>query len=229
VSSLLIKAGLAVLHNYTSFSNNLKQYCKITTGFLLVAILFSCKQQSKKIEDEYGNGTSLAINKNLRVELKGKLSFDINFEEYRQIRNEKNRREYLAKKRNSNPEKHGLITKEERVLYNQFEKIGLIRGNYFLIDSFRAKVNHKNGLQFSSTDEMYLKLYNDSLTEDKWVKFFFKGDSLRIQIDRIQLQNFDCVFIDVINGGNKELVILENYHIAWGERFELFVYEIKIK
>lgn len=207
----------------------MKQYFALAAFFIPIAICFSCTQQFKKIEDEYGNGTSLAINKNLRVELKGKVVATRSYDSIQKIQSEKDRKAYMAKQEKTNPKIYETVPNQDSIIINQFIAIGLIKGSELIIDNFKSQANDTGGLIMQSGEKMELKFYGDDLNGDIWVNIFFKNDSLRIYIDRIKLQKLQYAFIDVIKGGNKELVVLENSYIRFGDRFELFVYEIRVK
>jgi len=58
-------------------------------------------------------------------------------------------------------------------------------------------------------------------------KISFSKDVIEIDTNATPLQELDYTFLDIIPGGNKELVFLDDYYIMNGYNFDLKVYEIK--
>ena len=59
------------------------------------------------------------------------------------------------------------------------------------------------------------------------LKIFFSNDSVDIDTKDSGWQKLDYAFLDVIPGGNKELVFLNAYYIMNGYNFDFKVYKIK--
>ena len=74
-----------------------------------------------------------------------------------------------------------------------------------------------------------MNFYHSQLTDRMHIKFFFEKDSLDINTDAGSLQDLNYKFLDVIPGGNKELVFLDSRHISNGDNFDLKVYQIVLQ
>jgi hypothetical protein len=203
----------------------MKQCYKKATLFLMLFISFSCNQLPQNVEDDYC--TIKARTKFMEIEVKGKVLSRRTYAGIQGITDKKEREAYLTKQENSNPELYSRLSKEDTVLINQFVRLGLIRGNEFLINNFNPQTKDTCSLLQQSGEKLQLKFYNDSATGKIWFNMYFKEDSLKINTGATTLQNLDYAFLDVIPGGNKELVFLDDYYIMNGDNFDFQVYEIK--
>ena len=169
----------------------------------------------------------MAATKSLRIELKGTIRSRRTYAGIQGITDEKERDKYLTQQENSNLELYDVRSKEDSVLIHQFASIGLISGNEFLIKNFKPQTEDTCGLLLPASGKMQLKFYSDSVTGKIWFTTYYKNDSLQINTGGTTLQNLDYAFLDVIPGGNKELVFLDDYYIMNGDNYDFLVYEIK--
>lgn len=230
-AALISTAIRQPVNNNLSFSNHLKKYFIIAAFFIWAAFLFSCTQNVKQKESKVESTTSVTsvAEKAISVELKGTLRSRRSYSNIQFMDNEKEIDDYLAKQEKSNPEIHPTMSKDDSVLFERFEQLGFIKDYSFLLKRFKPLTKSSNILQTFPGDIVHFKFYNDSATGHICFKAFYKSDSLQINTGATTLQNLDYAFLDVIPGGNKELVFLDDYYIMNGDNFDFLVYEIKTK
>ncbi len=209
----------------------MKQYYLFAALYLLAAFLFSCKQNTKQKENNTENTTSIvrAVEKIISIELKGILRTRRSYSNIQFMDNEKEIDAYLAKQRKSNPELYTGLNKEDSIWVERFEQFGFIKNYTFLIEKFKPQTNNTCSLLPSSGDTVRFKFYQYPATTQMWFACFFKGDTVNVNTDSFTPQNLDYAFLDIIPGGNKELVFLNDYYIMNGDNFDFQVYEIKTK
>lgn len=171
----------------------------------------------------------MASTKHLRIELKGTVPSRRTYAGIQGITDENERDKYLTQQENSNPELYDVRSKEDSVLIHQFASIGLISGNEFLIKKLKPQTADTCSLKITQGENLHFTFYNDSATSKIWFKIFCRSDSLLINTGATTLQNLDYIFLDVIPGGNKELIFLNDYYIMNGDNYDFLVYEIKVK
>jgi hypothetical protein len=185
----------------------LKSFYKITAAIFLATFLFSCN--CKQIE----------------VKLIGEIRTRRTFADIQSIDNEKERSQYIAQQEKSNPWLYDSSL--DSILIRQFERLGLIKNNELLEKEFKPETKQKTNFIDRVNRSFPVEFFNDSLTGYTHFKIFFSGDSVDIDTNATSLQNLDYAFLDVIPGGNKELVFLDDYYIMNGFNFDLKVYAIK--
>ncbi len=205
----------------------MKQYFIIAAFFAGAPFLFSCSPQSKRIEGDYG--TEMAASKYLQVELSGKVLLRRTYASIQSIRDEKEREAYLDKQQASNPELYNALCIKDSILIKQFAALGLMKDNGFLINNFKPQTTDTCSLLTELGEKLQFYFYSDSATGKIWFNIFYKSDSLQINTDATTLQKLDYAFLDVIPGGNKELVFLDDYYLMNGDNFDFLVFEIKTK
>jgi hypothetical protein len=207
----------------------MKQYYLIAAFFLLAAFLFSCKQNTKQKENNTENTTSItqAVEKKpISIELKGILRTRRSYSNVQYMDDEKEMYIYLAKQKRSNPELYTGLSKEDSILINQFVRLGLIKRGELLLRAFKKQTKQVDGFTDVSGQKMIIKFYNDDSSHTHF-KVFCNMDSTDVNTGAISLQNLDYAFLDIIPGGNKELVFLDDYYVMNGDNFDFKVYEIK--
>jgi hypothetical protein len=209
----------------------LKQYFIRAAFFAGAAFLFSCKQNIKQSEVKFEHKAQPFVTpqKLISIELKGTLRTRRSYSNIQFMDDEKEIDAYLARQEKSNPELYAGLKKEDSIWVERFKKLGFIENYGFLIRKFKPQTKSTSSLQTSSNDTVRFKFYNDSTTTQMWFTCFFKGDTVNVNTGTFTQQNLDYAFLDVIPGGNKELVFLDDYYIMNGDNFDFLVYEIKIK
>ena len=193
----------------------------------VAAFLFSCNQKNKNVPD------AISQPKKPKIEVKyiGHVLTRRTFAEIQFIRNKKERDRYEARQERSNPEVCAYFSKEDSLLVGQFERLGIIKNGEFLQKKFKPQTAPETEFIDASGRYIHTKFFNSLQMDHVHFKFYYKNDSLDIDTDiyPLQNQNLHYTFLDVISGGNKELVFLDECYIMNGYNFNLKVYQIDIQ
>lgn len=194
---------------------------------MTVAFLFSCDQEKAEKKAKHTIPSLVVIKKEIEVTFIGEVRTRRTFAGIQFIDNDKERDKYVADQEKSNPTVDSRFTATDSMLIEQFERLGLIKDDEFLEAKF--KLQTKEMVVFADrAKQLYpIHFYNNSLTGNTHFKIFFSKDSIDIDTKATPLQDLDYAFLDVIPGGNKELVFLDDYYIMNGYNFDFKVYEIK--
>lgn len=192
---------------------------------LSVTFIISCnnkKADSKQQEGKAGNRNRIVVNY-VGVVPTRKTYSDIQF-----IKNKKERDAYLKKQEASKPLVYDALDSISSFLVTRFEILGIIKKGELLLQKFKSQSDEKTIYVDSSGKRISLSFFPNQLTGQYHFKLLFATDSVDVNTGATTLQNLDYAFLDVIPGGNKELVFLNDYYIMNGDNFDFMVYEIKI-
>jgi hypothetical protein len=192
----------------------------------MAAFLFSCSQ---KDAEEKGKSLLQSTKPKIEVRLIGEVRSRKSYSNIQFMDNKKEIDNYLIKQEASNPvvyDTSGLISK---MLATQFERLGLIKNGEILLKNFKKQTDEKTTYTDSIGREISILFYHSQLTDHYHFKLLSATDSVDIDTGGTNLQDLDYAFIDVIPGGNRELVYLNDYYIMNGDNFDFKVYEIKIR
>lgn len=188
----------------------------------MAAFLFSCI--SEKSEE---GGIQTSENDKIKVRFVGEISARRTFADIQFIEDEKEKEAYIEKQEKSNPVLMNDLYKDQ-FLISQFERHGLVKYNELVLTNFKFLTDSTTQLTANSGELFHLRYFYDSITGHTHFKVYCKKDSLGVDTGADPLQNMDYVFLDIIPGGNKELVFLDDYYIMLGYNFIFKIYEIWI-
>lgn len=140
--------------------------------------------------------------------------------------NEKEIDAYLAKQEKSDPELYAGMKKEDSIWVNRFEQLGYIKNYSFLVKKLKLQTKTNTSLLTSTRGKVLFNFYRDTLSSQMCFTALFNADTVKINTQASTLQNLDYFFADVIPGGNKELVFLDDYYFMNGDNFYFQIYEI---
>ena len=123
--------------------------------------------------------------------------------------------------------------KPDTVLLKTFQDLGLVNNDELILRKFNSckiyDYDHRKALFTLS----------DSLQKELAVELCYKGgyhqfglcvadgqQTAEIEIDGWYFEGLKYMLLDIIEGGYKELVILNNYYIMNGDNSDLFIYQI---
>jgi hypothetical protein len=193
----------------------------------MAAFLFSCNQ--KDAEEKGKNGFQVSTKPKIEVRLIGEVRTRRSYASIQFMESQKEIDAYLEKQYASNPTVAYLSDSTSKFLILQFEKLGLIINGELLLQNFKKQTEEKAIYVDSSGRKVSLIFFHSLLTGHYHFKLLTAADSVDIDTGGTNLQDLDYAFIDIIPGGNKELVYLNDYHIMNGDNFDFKVYEIKIR
>ncbi len=186
---------------------------------LVLTTILSCKSKATNTKPAF-------------VEYIGELRFRKTYADIQFMNNEKETDEYLAKQSNSNPI---LLTDTADPIFfiaDRLNQLGLLRKDTrniyeLLLPKFNFQTEDSSSFHTSSETKYKLKFYTDSSGGTTLLKLISTKDSIIIDTKSTPLQDLNYTFLDVIPGGNKELVFLHDYYIMNGDNFDLKLYIIK--
>lgn len=203
---------------------------RILSFFLIVVILHSCTEAKQKSEVDKKNIRPKIINqKNLVIRKVDDLRFRRSYAD-RQFRKMSDG-EYERIKR-SNP---GGYSNYDTSLLKKFREIGLLDKNYDLfLKKFKSlkivDFDHQN-VSFQIQDSIQNKLNCEFRRVDKTSKYTLSvSDGLlnsKIDVDGFYMADLKFMLLDIVPGGYREVVILNDYYIMNGDNSDIFIYEIK--
>jgi hypothetical protein len=208
----------------------LKNLHRIIAAISLAAILFSCNQ--KKTEKDQVQIISDTTNDKKQIEVRYLGEF-ISRRSYAKLqtpefynKSEKEVDKYLEEQENKNPI---IIKLSGSNLITHFKRLGLVKKNEFLQNNF--KYSKKELFEYAdSAGKIYkIKLVRSKTNSPAMLTVYSATDSIVVDTKKYFFPEFRFAIIDFVPGGNKELVLLDEYHISNGDNFDLIVYEIKTK
>lgn len=109
------------------------------------------------------------------------------------------------------------------LLITQFERIGLVKNNEFLQSVFKLELKPITTFTDNQHQVFKLEFFNENSSGKVHFKIASPSSSIDMNTHANPLQNLDYAFLDIIPGGNKELVYLDEYYIINGFNFVLKV------
>ncbi len=117
--------------------------------------------------------------------------------------------------------------KQDSILVSAFEKLGIIKNYEIRLDKFICQNDSIISFIDNLGNKLFLKYYYNTISQHLHFKLSNSMDTIDVDTQSSPTQNLDYAFIDVIPGGNKELVFLDDWHISNNDRFHFKVYQIE--
>jgi hypothetical protein len=192
----------------------------------MAAFLFSCSQ--KDAEPKGKSSLQSSAKPKIEVKLIGEVLTRKSYASIQFMKDQEEIDAYLEKQHSSNPTISYEADSISKYLISQFERLGLIKNGELLLQNFKKQTKEKTIYSDSSGREISLVFFHSQVTDHYHFKLLSATDSVEIDTGGTNLQDLDYAFLDVIPGGNKELVYLNDYYIMNGDNFDFMIYEIKI-
>lgn len=130
---------------------------------------------------------------------------------------------YIKREQKSEP---WLYSSADSTLEKLFQQAGLVVNKRFLLSKFNSDTAKETIFIAANTQKYPLTFYTDSTTGTTHFKIKDGTKNIDINTEANDMQQLDYAFIDLIPGGNKELVFLDDYYIMNGDNYHFKVYEI---
>jgi hypothetical protein len=192
----------------------------------LTAFLFSCNQKNVKEIDT--NSLKSLPKPKIEVRLVGAVRSWKSYADAQFMHDDKEIDAYIEKQTKGNPNVEIAFDSISKVLIRQFKKLGFIKNEEFLLYKFRKQTAENTIYLDSSGRKIKLIFFRSPTSEYFHFKLLFATDSVEVDTRATTMQDLDYAFLDIIPGGNKELVFLDDYYFMNGDHFDFEVYEIKI-
>ena len=202
-------------------------FYKMAAILSVAAFLCSCTHSSEK-NKEVINPSPTKKSK-IEVTFIGEVESRRSFSNIQFMKSEKEIDAYIARQEKSNPTVGSVFPAKDSFLLTQFEKLGVIKNGEFLQKEFKPQTTLETDFTDALGRSVHMNFYHSQLTDRMHIKFFFEKDTADVNTDAGNLQDLNYKFLDVIPGGNKELVFLDSRHISNGDNFDLKVYQIVLQ
>ena len=116
----------------------------------------------------------------------------------------------------------------DSIFRKRFEELGIVKGKELLLNNFRDSDKPDSTLTTATGKEIRVHFKKDTVrgTDNRIVVV---GDNATAETNAAIYYNLKYALLDIIPGGNKEIVILNYHYLSNNELYYLDVYEIKIK
>lgn len=191
---------------------------------LSITFIISCNNKKADSKQEVKGENRHTIVVNYIGEMRTRRTYaDIQF-----MHDQKEIDKYLKRQEASNPYLENTFDSTSKYLATQFERLGLIKNDELFLQKFKKQTAERTIYVDSSGKKISLFFFISILTSNFHFRLLSAADSVEIDTGATNMQDLDYAFLDVISGGNKELVFLDDFYLMNGDNFDFKVYEIKI-
>ena len=195
-------------------------------GILFFSILqvLSCSQKkNKQTENDLPAQKTV---KKITISSIGGIQFTRSYSEIQSMTDQKKIDEYIKKRDKSNL--YYRDSRSDSALKPLFQNLGVVKGDELLLSKFKFNNRPRTAIKSFSGKEIKFHLQIDTTgnNHDKIIAFY-EGDSSHAR--PTFHQRIKYVFLDVVRGGNKELVILTEDYLMNTDIYTFEVFEIKTK
>jgi len=202
-------------------NNYLKNLYRIAVMVFMAAFLFSCSQhKAKENVVKVVSDSASHIKSEIEVILIGKIEARRTFANIQFIEDEKERDKYIDEQERNSPD----IFFADSSIVMGFERLGLMKNGELLDKKFKSQKSDSLSFNDSAGRKLSIKFF---WNEQMLFKIFYASDSVEINTGSDNF-SLNYTFLDIIPGGNKELVFLDNWYIMNGYNFDFKVYSIQI-
>ena len=192
--------------------------------FFSILLIFSCSQKKNKRTENILPAQK--TEKKISISSIGGIQFTRSYSEIQSMRDQKKIDEYIKKTSKSN-----LYYRESRsdsVLKPLFQNLGVVKGDELLLSKFKYSKRPVAAIKSVAGKEIKFHLQKDTSgnNHDRIIAFY-DGDSS--QARPTFHQQIKYAFLDVIPGGNKELVVLTEDYLMNTDIYTFEVFQIKTK
>jgi len=193
--------------------------------FLILAIIsFSCTQKNIMPQQPASALPAQETRKKITIEHVGGIEFSKSYSFVQSMTlSEKEIDKMMEEADKENP---GNRDPENSVLKERFEKSGFVIGDELLLEKFKYSSKPDTSITGPAGMEIKIRIKKDSITGRNSKMIAYSGkDSTEIKITIYM--RLEYALLDVIPGGNKELIILSEHYLANTYFYDFDVYEIK--
>jgi hypothetical protein len=200
---------------------------KVLSFLLTVIILHSCSDKEKKPVKKITIPHQTEIQKKISIQKIGELRFRMSY-----VVEGKTLNLNQLKKIGEDKQTYYYAAKPDTALLKKFQDLGLVTNNELLQRKFNScKIYDYNDPEalFTIEDPVQKRLIAGLCRKDEFKFDIWISDSsktMEIEIDGFYVYGLKFILLDIIPGGYKEVVILNDYYIANGDNSDLFIYQI---
>lgn len=198
----------------------------------MIALFFCCttkKNSNHPSSAESEHPDISTIDSSLFISLVCDLQFNRSFSSAQFMNDEKEIEQYYKRQEKSNPVWIGSYSNYDTLVKKRFETLGIVKGDELLLHKFRFMTRNHYQFPDHTGKKINIHFKRDTSGTSDTIKIFSEAGSGKAGI-RIRIP-FELKYnlMDIIPGGNKEIVLLNESYISNNYLFDLEVYEIKRK
>jgi len=193
---------------------------------IIVCILLSCISKNKK---QSANTSSVQkVEKKISITSIGGIQFTKSYSEIQSMTDQKKIDKYIEKIDRSNPKY--MEPRSDSLFLPLFQNSGLVKGYELLLSKFIHSDRPDTSIKSSSGKEISFHFAKDTISGRKdQIIVYYNGSSDSTQSLPIFHQQVEYAFLDVIQGGNYELIVLVEDYLMNTEIYSFEIFEIKTK
>jgi hypothetical protein len=191
---------------------------------LLFAIFFfSCTQRENKNQPPVSTSLAPQTVKKISINEVGWVEFVKSYAsiDWRLSKKERDRETEEIDKLNP-----GNRNSADSLLKKRFEKLGFVKGDDLLLGKFKYSDNPDTSITSPAGRKIKIHIEKDTIS-GRNSKIFAHSETDSAELKITIYWELEYALLDVIPGGNKELVILTEHYVANAYLYYFFVYEIK--
>ena len=197
-------------------------------SFLFIIIIYSCSGENKKTQVEKIPALQQTkTQKEVSIKKIGELRFRMTY-----VIEGKTLSLNQLKKIGEDKQTYYYAANPDTALIKKFQDLGVVNSNELLQKKFNSCKIYDNDdpeALFTIDDPIRKRLIAGLCRKDEFKFNLWVSDSsktMEIEIDGFYSYGLKFMLLDIITGGYKEVVILNDYYIANGDNSDLFIYQI---
>ena len=194
--------------------------------FLIFSLFITLSCSQKKNKPSENIPTAQKTEKKIAITSIGEIQFTRSYSEIQSMTDEKEILRYIEKVDESNP---GYMRyRSDSLLKSLFQNLGVVRDDELLLSKFKYSSKPDTTIKSHSGKEIRFHLQKDTTgnNHDRIIVFYDRDSS---ETRPTFHQKIEYAFLDVIPGGNKELVVLTEDYLMNTDIYTFDVFEIKTK
>ena len=192
---------------------------------ILFLLLLACKNKpAKQIPTNEKQNTSFKNSSSISLRRIGFIAFRRSFADLQFIKDPKEQDAYLQREEKANPIL-SYIDSDSSIVH-QMQKSGFVKGDELLLKRFRHQTLSTSKLIDNSGDTITIRFAFLKGRLDAYQITAFNGSDSASQQTYTFTEELQYAFLDIVPGGNRELVVLNTYYVMNGYNFDFEVYEV---
>jgi hypothetical protein len=188
---------------------------------ILAFVVISCSQKKQPPVSALPLSSPKSEIKKAAISLVGEIVFRRTFADAQFMKDEKEISRYYDRQEKSNPE----MIQDPDSLRKSFEDLHFVKGDDLLLSRFRFYTKKEAAFSCQSGKILTLHFERSTVKPEVRISMVGKPDSIYVPFDE-PLAAIRYTFSNIIPGGNRELIVLNEYHIMNGDNFDFTVYQI---
>lgn len=194
--------------------------CALINRCIVIFCLFiSCTNANR----QQPAASSSLISKSIWLRKVGELLSRRSFANIQFMNDPAERGLYIQEQEKANP---SFIYPTDSGLIKRFQSLGLVNEHEILLSRFTFDTSSSSFLVNSDGKKIHLRFdFAPIRSNDNKLTASFASDTTQLTIPGFS-ERLKYTLVDVVPGGNKEILVLNEYYVMNGYNFDLYVYEV---